>query len=168
MTNRDSTQTTPPLSPHDKYLSHPLVPAHHTQSFLDCLDMLDNAANLLDLFRHLDLDKNGEHGGLSSGATCALSCLVTMLEDTLNYIGHNLENAWRQKQGPKAFKGLRHSVVIKALQQSTAKERTEVCSHIASLLNVASADIEAFLAMLEQPADSTSEVKEPAGVYLVQ
>ena len=35
-------------------------------SYFYCLDILDNAANLLDLFCHLDLEENGEHGGIKA------------------------------------------------------------------------------------------------------
>ena len=168
MSDRDSTQATPQVSPHYKNLSHPLVHTPSAYSYFDCLDVLDNAANLLDLFRHLDVEENGEHGGLSSGATCALFWLASMLEDTLEYVGHNLEDAWRQREELDSMKGLQHSVFLKALQQSTGDERTEICSKIASLLNVTSTDVEAFLGMVEQQDNNANEVKEPAGVYLVQ
>ncbi|ARN75009.1 hypothetical protein [Oceanicoccus sagamiensis] len=168
MIDKDSTQATSQVSPHYKKLSHPLVHTPSSYSYFDCLDVLDNAANLLDLFRHLDLEENGEHGGLSSGATCALFNLAKMLEDTLEYVGHNLDNAWRQKEGQGSIKELQHSVFLKALQQSTGDKRTEVCSKIASLLNVASTDVEVFLGMVEQKDNGANEIKEPAGVYLVQ
>ena len=168
MSDRDSTQATPQVSPHYKNLSHPLVHTPSAYSYFDCLDVLDNAANLLDLFRHLDLEESGEHGGLSSGATCALFNLAQMLEDTLEYVGHNLNDAWRQREGQGSIKELQHSVFLKALQQSTGDKRTELCSKIASLLNVASTDVEAFLGIVEQQDNGANEVKEPAGVYLVQ
>ena len=168
MSDRDSTQTTPQVSPHYKNLTHPLVHTPSAYSFCDCLDVLDNAANLLDLFRHLDLEENGEHGGLSSGATCALFNLAKMLEDTLEYVGHNLDDAWWQREKQGFIKELQHSVFLKALQQSTGDQRTELCGKMASLLNVASADVEEFLNLAQKQGGNAGEVKEPTGVYLVQ
>ena len=43
-----------------------------------------------------------------------------------------------------------------------------MCNKIASLLNVASADIEVFLEVVEQQQNSAGGVKELAAVYLVQ
>ena len=168
MSDRDSTQVTPQVSPHYKNLSHPLVHTPSAYSFCNCLDVLDNAVNLLDLFRHLDLEENGEHGGLSSGATCALFNLAKMLEDTLEYVGHNLDDAWWQREGQGSIQELQDSVFLKALQQSSGDKRTEVCRKIASLLNVTSTDVEVFLGMVEQQEKGANEVKEPAGIYLVQ
>ena len=117
MIDKDSTQATPQMSPHFKCLSHPLVHDLHSYSYLECMDVLENTANLLDLFRHLDLDENGEHGGLSTGATCALFWLVKVMEDTLEYVSHNLEDAWWQRE-TESLKELQQSAIIKALKKS--------------------------------------------------
>ena len=166
MTDKDSTQLAPKVSPHYQCLIHPLVHDPHSFSYLDCLDILDNAVNLLGLFRHLDLDENGDHGGLSTGATGSLFRLAKTLEDTLEYVGHNLEDAWWQREAD-SLKALQQSALFKALQNSTSNDRAELLGNIAALLNVASTDVEVFIGMIEQQ-NSAGEVKEPTGIYLVQ
>ena len=160
MTNRDSTQQAPPMSPHCRCLSHPLVHDPHSYNYLDCLDILENAKNLLDLFQHLDLSKNGEHGGLSPEATTALFCLARMLEDTLSYVGLNLENAWWKRDanedGKRIQERMQKSVLIKALQASKKDGQSQGYSDIASCLNISSADVEAFITILEGRQDSST------------
>ena len=163
MTNRDSTQQAPPMSPHYRCLSHPLVHDPHSYNYLDCLDILENAKNLLDLFQHLDLSKSGEHGGLSPEATTALFCLAKMLEDTLSYVGLNLENAWwkrdANKDGKRIQERMQNSVLIKALQGSKKDGKSPIYSQIASCLNITSADVEAFFTILEEWQDRSTEDK---------
>ena len=47
-------------------------------------------------------------------------------------------------------------------------QQTQVCNNIASLLKITPADIKTFLGMLEPQDNSTNNVKERTGVYLVQ
>ena len=163
MTNRDSTQQAPPMSPHYRCLSHPLVHDPHSYNYLDCLDILENAKNLLDLFQHLDLSKSGEHGGLSPEATTALLCLARMLEDTLSYVGLNLENAWWKRDanedGKRIQERMQKSVLIKALQTSKKDGQSPIYSHLASCLNITSADVEAFVTILEGRQEGSTDAK---------
>ena len=163
MTAPDSTQPAPQMSPHYRCLSHPLVHDPSAYSYLDCMDILENAKNLLDLFQHLDLSKNGEHGGLSPEATTALFCLARMLEDTLSYVGLNLENAWWQRgaieDGKRIQERMQKSVLVKALQASKKDGQSPIYSLIATCLNITITDVEAFFAILEGRLDNSTDVK---------
>ena len=169
MTNRDSTQSEPQVSPHYKNLKHPLVHDPCAYSYLDCMDTLENVTNLLDLFQHLDMEEEGDHGGLSGKAACALFGLATMLEDTLSYVILNLENAWWQRDanedGKRIEERMQKSVLIKALQASKKDGQSQEYSHIASCLNITSADVEAFVTILAERQDSSTDAKNNEQVF---
>ena len=87
----------PKAPPHYEQLSHPLVHSSNPPSYLSCLDSLHNAACLLTLFRHLNLKGDSDSGELSTDAAEAFFWLLKMLEDTLLYINHHLEDAWGKR-----------------------------------------------------------------------
>ena len=161
MTNRDSTQSEPQVSPHCKNLRHPLVHDPCAYSYLDCMDILENVTNLLDLFQHVDMEEEGDHGGLSGKAACALFGLAAMLEDTLSYVTLNLENAWWQRDaiedGKRIEERMQKSVLVKALQALKNNGQPQIYSHIASCLNITSADVKAFVTLLEERQEGSTD-----------
>ncbi|MCG8323453.1 MAG: hypothetical protein MI921_28415 [Cytophagales bacterium] len=158
MIARDSTQSAPLAPPHYKLLSHPLVHYPDSPSYLGCLDILHNAAYMLDLFQHLNLDETSTHGGLSGDAAVAFHWLARMLQDTLRYVSHNLQEAWA-KQNVDNDK-LQQSVFLKALREPAGSDKSHVYSVVASCLNISHTDIEAFIASMEGQPDIAPEEQE--------
>ncbi|TQV78017.1 hypothetical protein FKG94_13095 [Exilibacterium tricleocarpae] len=160
MTNRDSTQSAPLAPPHYELLSHPLVHYPYSPSYIGCLDILHNAAHLLDLFQQLNLDETSDHGGMSTNAAEAFFWLANMLEDTLYYVGNTLEDAWKSRETQLKEQQLQQSVFVKALQEPTGNDKSYAYGIIASCLGISCADVEAFVTLTEEQQNSGSDVQE--------
>ena len=159
MINKRATE----FPPHYELLSHPLVHDPSSQSYSDCLDILENAVSLLGLFHNLEFDENSNRGALSPSAAGAFYCLITMLEDTLRYVGENLDDAWRKREAHHVEKKLQQSAFFKALRESVKRDKPHIYSTMASCLGIDRTDIEAFVAMLEEQTDNGACAQETRG-----
>ena len=160
MIERKCNLIAPKAPPHYELLSHPLVHHPDSPSYLSCLDILHNAAYLLDLLRHLDLDENSNHGGLSADASEAFFWLTKMLEDTLAYVCHHLREAWEERETHPLGGNLWQSAFFEVLQQTASGDTSPIYSIIASCLNISRADVEAFVGMMNGQPASTPSVQE--------
>ncbi|MDG1772194.1 MAG: hypothetical protein P8H32_02025 [Oceanicoccus sp.] len=159
MTDQDSTQSAPLVSPHYALLSHPLVHTPSSHSYSDCLDVLENAINLLALFHNLEFEENSNRGALSPNAAGAFYCLIIMLQDTLRYVCENLDDAWRDRESCRVDRTLQKTVFFKALQEPTMQERTGIYNTMAACMGVNPVDIETFVGLIEKLGDSTPDTR---------
>ena len=150
MIKPDSIQSTPMVPPHYELLSHPLVHDPSSCSYSDCQDILENAICLLELFHNIEFEEDSNCGALSANAIGAFYCLVKMLEDTLRYVGENLDDAWRKRETSLVEKKLQQSVFFKAMQKPAVSNEAHIYSTMALLLGINRTDIEVFTAILEK------------------
>ena len=160
MIERDSTQSAPLAPPHYELLSHPLVHYPDSPSYIGCLDILHNAAHLLELFQQINLDETSNHGGISTDGAEAFSWLASMLGDTLYYVSNTLEDAWKKREAQLTAQQPQQSAFLKALQEPANSDKAHIYGIIASCLGITHADIEAFIAMTAERQDSTSDAQE--------
>lgn len=160
MIEHDSTQSVPLMPPHYKLLSHPLVHDPSSHSYIDCQDILENAVCLLGLFHNLEFEEDGNRGALSADAAGAFYCLIVMLKDTLRYVAENLDDAWQKREASHIDKKLQQSVFFKSLQEPSGNDKALIYSIMASCLGVSSADIEAFVVMIEELKDTAPDAKK--------
>lgn len=160
MTDRDSTQSAPLAPPHYELLSHPLVHAPHSPCYVSCLDTLHNAACLLDLFGHLELDDDSDRGGLSTNAAEAFFWLAKMLRDTLFYVSKNLEDTGGSGEVHHVEERLQQSMFLKAMQVPIGASQSHIYDTMASCLGISRADVEEFIGMAEGLQNRASDSQE--------
>ena len=163
MIAQDSTQSAPLAPPHYELLSHPLVHYPDSPSYIGCLDILHNAAHLLELFRQLNLDETSNHGGISTKAAEAFYWLASMLGDTLYYVSNTLEDVWKKRETQLKAQQPQQSVFLKALQEPASSDKSQVYGVIAACLGISCADIEAFIETIQERQNSASDGQEGRG-----
>ena len=160
MTKIDSTTSPPFAPPHYQLLAHPLIHNPASCSYSDCQDILENAVSLLALFHNLEFEENSNRGPLSSDASGAFYCLITMLQSTLRYVAENLDDAWRKRETAQVHKQLQQSVFFKSLQVADGTSKEQFDKALESCLGISRSDIDAFIRLLESGPDDGKPSKD--------
>ena len=161
MTDRNFTQSAPLAPPHYELLAHPLVHFPESPSLVNCQDILDNTADLVDLFGHITVDADSKSGGLSAEAAAGFYWLIHMLKHTLRYISltlNDLRAIQRQRR-----EQLKHSVFIRALQASDEASQDRLDRALEACLSVSRSDIDAFIRLLEADFDEAKLASQESG-----
>ena len=167
MTKIDSTTSPPCAPPHYELLAHPLI--HHpneSPTFVNCRDILDNTADLVDLFGFINIDSDNERGGLSAEAAAGLYWLMHMLKYTLRYISRTLGDLRADQD--KQYEQLKQSAFIRTLKTANGTSKEQGNSALETCLSINRSDIDDFIRLLDsrpkdgEPADtSATELKPP-------
>jgi len=148
MIKREFTQSAPLAPPHYELLAHPLV--HHPDeppTLVNCLDILANTADLVDLIGFINIDSDNERGGLSAEAAAGFYWLTHMLKYTLRYISSALNDL--QANQDQHQEQLKQSVFIRALQAPDDTSKAQFDSALKACLGISYNDVDAFIRLLE-------------------
>ena len=147
MNKDNSSQSTPSLPAHYEFLSHPLIREPESPSHVGCLDILHNSTYLLDLIGAIDVDGQGEAGGLSTEGANAFFWLTHTLRNTLRYVSLTL----RDIESEKATRddALRNCAFVQALHDSDDIYKQSLFNGLAACLGVNRGDIEQFIGLVE-------------------
>ena len=148
MIKREFTQLAPLAPPHYERLAHPLV--HHpdeSPTLVNCLDILANTADLVDLIGFINIDSDNERGGLSAEAAAGFYWLTHMLKYTLRYISSALNDL--QTNQDQHYEQLKQSAFIRALQAPDETSKEQFDRTLKSCLGISYNDVDAFIRLLE-------------------
>ena len=159
MTKRDSTQSAPLAPPHYELLAHPLI--HHPDeppTMVNCLDILANTVDLVDLIGFINIDSDSERGGLSAEAAAGFYWLTHMLKYTLRYISSALNDL--QASEDQQYKQLKQSAFIRALQTPDRISKEELYSSLEACLGISRNDINNFIRLLGSCSSDDNPVED--------
>ncbi|MBL4826714.1 MAG: hypothetical protein JKY66_03210 [Spongiibacteraceae bacterium] len=148
MNTDNITQSAPLAPPHYDLLAHPLVHCPESPSYIGCLDILRHAADLLELFEHINIDDESEQGGLSADAAVAFFWLTHMLKNTLHYVSQTLDDLKTNRD--QYHEQLRQSPFFQALQVPDADGKECRDSALEACLAIHRSDINAFIRLIDE------------------
>ena len=157
MIKREFTQSAPLAPPHYELLAHPLV--HHPDeppTLVNCLDILANTADLVDLMGFINIDSDNERGGLSAEAAAGFYWLTHMLKYTLRYISSALNDL--QASQDQHHEQLKQSDFVRALKAPDSTNKEQFDSALKACLGISYNDVDTFIRLLEfSPNDGGSD-----------
>lgn len=116
-------------------------------SHVGCLDILHNSTYLLDLIGAIDVDGQGEAGGLSTEGANAFFWLTHTLRNTLRYVSLTLRNIEAEQA---TRNGALHSCAfVQAFHDSDDVYKQPLFNGLAACLKVSRGDIEQFVGLIE-------------------
>ena len=147
MIKSEFTQSAPLAPPHYELLAHPLI--HHPDeppTLVNCLDILANTTDLVDLIGFINIDSDSERGGLSAEAAAGFYWLTHMLKYTLRYISSALNDL--QANQDQHHEQLKQSAFIRALQAPDNTSKEQFNTALKAHLGISYNDIDVFICLL--------------------